>query len=255
MHDLIPLPDIAAGSLPTLGALTEAEVERVLGYAEASKAAESLRARSDFHDFTGWCAARSMTPLPAAPATICGYISWLADTGRKASTIGRRITAIAHFHSQHGHKPSPTTDETVRVVMKGIRRTLGTAPDKKTPATHDILAQLLDACPDTLIGKRDRALLALGFAGAFRRSELVALNVADLIEVADGLRVVIRHSKTDQEGRGPRSRYPAATACGPWRRCRRGWWPPRSAWARCSAQSPEATGSAPRRCRPMPPRW
>jgi integrase len=61
---------------------------------------------------------------------------------------------------------------------------------------------LLDACPGTLIGKRDRALLALGFAGAFRRSELVALNVADLIEVADGLRVVIRHSKTDQEGQG-----------------------------------------------------
>jgi integrase len=96
----------------------------------------------------------------------------------------------------------PTADETVRVVMKGIRRTIGTAPDKKTPATHDILAQLLDACPDTLIGKRDRALLALGFAGAFRHSELVALEAADLVEVADGLRVVIRHSKTDQEGQG-----------------------------------------------------
>ena len=61
---------------------------------------------------------------------------------------------------------------------------------------------MLDACPDTLIGKRDRALLAFGFAGAFRRAELVALEVADLVEVADGLRVVIRHSKTDQEGQG-----------------------------------------------------
>jgi integrase len=67
---------------------------------------------------------------------------------------------------------------------------------------------LLDACPDTLIGKRDRALLALGFAGAFRRSELVALEVADLIEVADGLRVVIRHSKTDQEGQGAKIAIP-----------------------------------------------
>jgi integrase len=133
---------------------------------------------------------------------VCGYISTLAHGGLKASTLGRRIAAIAHFHSQHGHKPPPTADETVRVVMKGIRRTIGTAREKKTPATHDILGKMLDACPDTLIGKRDRALLALGFAGAFRRAELVALQVGDLVEVADGLRVVIRHSKTDQEGQG-----------------------------------------------------
>jgi integrase len=87
-------------------------------------------------------------------------------------------------------------------VMKGIRRTIGTARDKKTPATHDILGQMLDACPDTLIGKRDRALLAFGFAGAFRRAERWRSRFADLVEVADGLRVVIRHSKTDQEGQG-----------------------------------------------------
>jgi hypothetical protein len=77
-------------------------------------------------------------------------------------------------------------DETVRVVMKGIRRTIGTARDKKTPATHDILGEMLDAFPDTLIGERERALLAFGFAGEFRRAELVALEVADLVEVADG---------------------------------------------------------------------
>jgi integrase len=61
---------------------------------------------------------------------------------------------------------------------------------------------MLALCPDTLIGKRDWALLALGFAGAFRRSELCALDVADLTETPDGLRVLIRHSKTDQEGQG-----------------------------------------------------
>jgi integrase len=133
---------------------------------------------------------------------ICAYISTLAHGGLKASTLGRRIAAIAHFHSQHGHKPPPTADETVRVVMKGIRRTIGTAREKKTPATHDILGRMLDACPDNMIGKRDRALLALGFAGAFRRSELCALEVADLVDVPDGLRVVIRRSKTDQTGEG-----------------------------------------------------
>jgi len=61
---------------------------------------------------------------------------------------------------------------------------------------------MLALCPDTLIAKRDRALLALGFAGAFRRSELCALQVDDLTEVPDGLRILIRRSKTDQEGQG-----------------------------------------------------
>ena len=203
MYDLTILDPAAPGALTTADALTPIEAEAVLEFAENAKAAASRRAyASDWQDFAAWCAARGATALPATPAMVCGYISTLAHSGLKASTLGRRIAAIAHVHSQHGHKPPPTADETVRVVMKGIRRTIGTAPDKKTPATHDILGQMLDACPDTLIGKRDRALLALGFAGAFRRSELVALSVADLIEVADGLRVVIRHSKTDQEGQG-----------------------------------------------------
>ena len=95
---------------------------------------------------------------------------------------------------------------------------------------------MLALCPGMLAGKRDRALLALGFAGAFRRSELVALEVDDLLEVPDGLRVRIRRSKTDQEGQGLKSPFLAATACGPWRRCRRGWRRLRSAPARCSVR-------------------
>jgi integrase len=74
---------------------------------------------------------------------------------------------------------------------------------------------MLDVCPDTLRGKRDRALLALGFAGAFRRSELVALTVADLAEVVDGLRVTIRHSKTDQEGQGQEIAIPRGSRLRP----------------------------------------
>ena len=86
--------------------------------------------------------------------------------------------------------------------MRGIRRAIGTASAQKTPATADIIAEMLKNCPDNLKGTRDRALLALGFAGAFRRSELVALSVEDLAEVPDGLRVMIRRSKTDQEAQG-----------------------------------------------------
>jgi integrase len=87
-------------------------------------------------------------------------------------------------------------------VLRGIRRTIGSAPERKAPATADILTAMLKLCPPTLTGSRDRALLALGFAGAFRRGELVALDVADLTQAPDGLRVRIRRSKTDQEGEG-----------------------------------------------------
>jgi len=90
----------------------------------------------------------------------------------------------------------------VTAVLRGIRRTIGTARAGKAPATADVLMQMVALCPDNMIGRRDRALLALGFAGAFRRSELCALQVDDLVEVPDGLRILIRRSKTDQEGQG-----------------------------------------------------
>jgi len=76
------------------------------------------------------------------------------------------------------------------------------------PATADLIGQMLALCPDTMIGRRDRALLALGFAGAFRRSELCALQVANLTEVPDGLRIPIRRSKGDQEGQGQKVAVP-----------------------------------------------
>jgi integrase len=100
-----------------------------------------------------------------------------------------------------GHEP-PTGSEAVKAVLRGIRRTIGSAKQGKAPATADLIGQMVALCPDNMIGKRDRALLCLGFAGAFRRSELCALEVADLTEVADGLRILIRRSKGDQEGQG-----------------------------------------------------
>ncbi len=86
--------------------------------------------------------------------------------------------------------------------MKGIRRPIGTAKQGKAPVMAELLMRMVTLCPDSMIGRRDRAQLALGFAGALRRSELCALDVADLTGVPDGFRVTIRHSKTDQEGKG-----------------------------------------------------
>ena len=104
---------------------------------------------------------------------VAAYLSWLADSGRKSSTIGRKAAAIGYHHKMAGHEP-PTNQEGVRAVLRGIRRTIGAAGEGKAPTTADMLKQMLALCPDTLAGARDRALLALGFAGAFRRSELVA---------------------------------------------------------------------------------
>ena len=100
-----------------------------------------------------------------------------------------------------GYEP-PTGSEGVKAVLRGIRRTIGAAKQGKAPATADLIGQMIALCPHSMIGRRDRALLCLGFAGAFRRSELCALEVGDLTEVPDGLRILIRRSKGDQEGQG-----------------------------------------------------
>jgi integrase len=184
-------------------ALSAADVAHVLHFAKAASAANTRVAYDvDWRAFVAWCAERDATPLPCPPGLLCAYLSSLAKTGLRPSTIGRRASGIGHVHRQHGFEP-PTNAEAVKAVLRGIRRELGTARQTKTPATHDLITRMIAACPtDKLIGIRDRALLALGFAGAFRRSELVALDMADLIEVPDGLRIVIRRSKTDQEGAG-----------------------------------------------------
>lgn len=110
--------------------------------------------------------------------------------------------SIKHFHRWASFADSPTDTPQVETVLKGIRRTIGIHQTEKAPATTDILRQLVDACPDTLLGLRDRTLLLVGFAGAFRRSALIALNVDDLTFRYEGLTILIRRDKTDQEGEG-----------------------------------------------------
>ncbi|MCJ2023948.1 tyrosine-type recombinase/integrase [Methylobacterium sp. J-067] len=155
----------------------------------------------DARVFQDWCRQYGFRSLPTSAEAVAGFLVHEAEAGRSASTIGRRLAAIRYAHKLAG-VADPTDDESVRATMKGIRRRVGVAPRQKAAATAEILAALLMRTPDTLAGKRDRALLALGFAGAFRRSELVALDVADLRDDPEGLRVMVRRSKVDQEGRG-----------------------------------------------------
>src|SRR5690606_9100323 len=99
----------------------------------------------------------------------------------------------------------------VRNVWAGIRREHGTAQKGKAPATVEVIRDMVAMLGDGLIGTRDRALLLIGFAGAFRRSELVALDVEDVEETADGLVIFLRRSKTDQEGKGRKIGIPDAS--------------------------------------------
>ncbi|WP_345822905.1 tyrosine-type recombinase/integrase (plasmid) [Methylobacterium fujisawaense] len=174
----------------------------VRAYQRASKADATVRAyTSDARVFQDWCARFGFRSLPASPEAVAAFIVSEAEEGRGAATLGRRLAAIRYAHKL-ASAADPTEDEGVRAAMKGARRKVGVAPTQKAAATAEILAALLMRTPDTLTGKRDRALLALGFAGAFRRSELVALDVEDLREDPEGLRVMVRRGKTDQEGRG-----------------------------------------------------
>lgn len=174
------------------------------GYLAAEKADSTRRAYAgDFADFSAWCDQVGEHSLPASPVATARYFARLADSGLKVSTIVRRAAAIRHVHRAAGHEP-PTGAEGVKAVLRGIRRRLGVAPVRKAPATADLLARVIDRLPIGISGLRDRALLLVGFGGALRRSELVDLKVNDVEFSAAGMVLVLRKSKTDQEGKGVR---------------------------------------------------
>ncbi|WP_238193576.1 site-specific integrase [Methylobacterium frigidaeris] len=205
----LPVEPICTPAVQTPAGLPAEAASLVEAYQRASKADATVRAyRGDAAAFEAWCSRYGFRSLPASPEAVAGFLVAEAEAGRAASTIGRRLAAIKYAHKL-ARLPDPTEDEAVRATLKGIRRKVGTAPDQKAAATAEVLAAMLMRTPDTLTGKRDRALLALGFAGAFRRSELVALDVEDLREDPEGLRVRVRRSKVDQEGAGLEKAIPA----------------------------------------------
>lgn len=139
--------------------------------------------------------------MPARPEVVANYLSVCADSGLKSGTIQRRVSAIAAMHNAAGYD-SPTSNSAVKLCLSGIRRVLGTRQQGKKPTlTADIAAMCSHMSPN-LLGIRDRAILLIGYSGAFRRSELVGLDCEDLEFGNDGVRVTIRNSKTDQEGAG-----------------------------------------------------
>jgi site-specific recombinase XerD len=186
-------------------------VERARGYAVDARAPATRRAYlHDWDAFAAWCAELGLEPLPAAPATVAVYLSALADAGRRPTSIERALSGIAHAHRTRGlvwQRAHPAITE----VMGGIKRRHGMEPAQKAPVQDDELEQLLAALnAGTLADLRDRALLTMGWWGAFRRSELVALTCEDITRCTDGLTVQLRRSKNDQEGHGQAKGVPYA---------------------------------------------
>lgn len=159
--------------------------------------------KDDWQRFVTWCEQGDLVARPADPGAVANYAIHLArDRRQSVRTVRRAMAAIGWAHTSAGIDPPPTHHEAVRGVLRGIAREHGRPPKKAAPIAFDDLLRLLGNSPDTLAGKRDRALLSLGYFGAFRRSELVGLDVADVQRIVGGFRVTLRRSKTDQEGKG-----------------------------------------------------
>lgn len=185
-----------AGSLATTG-------EAARAYQRASKSPSTVRAyASAWRSYLAWCGDARAAALPASPATVANYLAWLADRGYAHSTIGVAKAAIAAAHAAAG-EANPTASRDVELVTAGIAREIGTAGRGKAPTLRDDLARMAAVVDrSTPAGVRDLALLLAGWAGAFRRSELVALNIEDVELGPESMAISVRRSKTDQTGRG-----------------------------------------------------
>ncbi len=210
-----PGPEAEAPNLPAivpaaenngLPAFTPETVASVTRYALASRA-DSTREKykRDWAAFSVWCRTQGRPNLPAAPETVAAYLSEAADRGCSPSTTNRMAAAIGYTHRLAGMQPPQKTEggQLVLSVLAGIRRSHGKPPVRKAAADGDVVRDVLRSINgDTLQDMRDRAIIAFGMAAALRRSELVALTVADLVRTPRGMDVRVSKSKTDQEGRG-----------------------------------------------------
>lgn len=192
---------------PVRSALAQLELDHALQaarrYSRKSRADSTWRAyRNDWRQFEAWCQTVALPSLPADPDTVAMFVASQAASGLNPSTLNRRLAAIRLVHLGSGH-PSPHNALKVVEVMRGIRRDWAQPPAKKAAAIDGEVKRMVDTVePETRMGLRDRALLLFGFAGAFRRSELVALNTWNLEERKEGLKITIKKSKTDQDAQG-----------------------------------------------------
>jgi site-specific recombinase XerD len=190
MSGIVPA---SAASLAALGVARD--------FAARSMSDATVRAyQADWTHFSSWCALVGVEALPADPAQVAAYLASMAATHTR-NTIKRRLSAISQRHRLANLNLNLRHRDIVQ-TLKGMWHAYG-RPDKQAlPIGVDVLTSLVATCDESARGVRDRAMLLLGFAGALRRSEIVALHVDDVPIGPEGIRLRIRRSKTDQAGDG-----------------------------------------------------
>ena len=182
--------------------------EETLNNLKNSKANNTIRAyKSDFRDFGGFCTKNGLKSLPADPKVVSLYLTYLSTKDAKMSTLRRRLVSIGVIHRLKGHYLDMKHPIIIENLM-GIKRKKGSYQKGKKPILINHLKLMIDAIDkdisdETGIRKlRDKTIILLGFAGGFRRIELISIDFEDLEFVSEGVKIFIRKSKTDQFGEG-----------------------------------------------------
>lgn len=183
----------------------EADAARYVDQAHAERTRVAYR--RDWAAFERWCDAHALDCLPAEPHSLELYLTQLARDGKKASTIRRARVAIGLAHA-HAGLLRPDGGARLRTLERGIGRVHGAREDGAAPLLEQGLAQAVATLGASPREDRDRALLLLGFAGAFRASELAGLNVEDVTFTETGVDVFVGKSKEDQLARGAHTHIP-----------------------------------------------
>jgi len=189
--------------------LKDPEARETFEFAALADAPNTQRAYlADWKHFIAWCKKRNKSPLPADPDSLAQYVRFCGEKLQlNMSTVRRRLSAIAEAHKRNGY-PSPCGEWIVTNTMRRLRRELGRPATGKNPILVKDLKEMIAICPPTLAGMRDKAVLLIGFVGAFRRSDLVSLNVDDITTSDEGMVILIRHGKTDQKREGRKVAIP-----------------------------------------------
>jgi len=180
--------------------------EETLLNLQSSKANNTVRAyKSDFNDFGIFCARNGFRSLPSEPKIVSLYLTHLSTKEAKMSTLKRRLVSIGVIHKLKGHYLDTKHPAIIENIM-GIKRRKGSVQKSKKPILISNLKQIINVIDQENKGAiekfRDRSIILIGFSGGFRRNEIVSLDHDDLDFVAEGLKINIKRSKTDQFGEG-----------------------------------------------------
>jgi len=180
--------------------------DQTLNNLKSSKANNTIRAyRSDFKDFSVFCAKNNLKCFPSDSKIIALYLTYLSSRGAKISTLRRRLASIGVIHKLKGHYLDTKHPIIIENLM-GIKRKIGSFQQGKKPILINQLKSIINVIDNEKTKEikkiRDKTLILIGFGGGFRRSELVSIDYNDVELVPEGVKIVIRRSKTDQFGEG-----------------------------------------------------